>query len=243
VILKKLIALGSVFQTCIGWHHYSSPRVWAPHHTTDYHTAGSRTRIKLHATPTVTLAEADTKGNPVILRCPETNRYIECYLDAFATIEGDDNTYCIAYPCDAAVSICKTVDEETLVPVEEDDLDDDMFQITQLLLEEEELYLLRSAATLTLQGDLGDFDEGEEDDTEANDEEEEDEEDDDYVEVIAEFEYKGEELSVVRVSEPFLLIAKETTALEEYSLLSQTEADYVTPLVEQRLEIEWRLDS
>lgn len=159
----------------------------------------------------------------------------------FAKVEGEEAKYCVAYPCDAAVAICFFDDDEALVPLDvNDEAMNDLFAIASSLLEEEDLFLQRSAITLTIQGDLGD--EGEDFDEEFDDEDEEMEDEDfetEYVEVLAEFEHEDTSYTVVRISNPFLLIAKEV-GTDEYLLLDVEEAERISPLVEKQLELEWK---
>ncbi len=106
------------------------------------------------ALPACELEEADDDADPVVLRSTKTGRVIECYLHSLAKIDKDPAQYIVAVPCDPCVEICqinKKTDE--LKTIDEEDLKmDALFPIAAALLEEDELTLVRSATTLTLQG-------------------------------------------------------------------------------------------
>ena len=124
---------------------------------------------------------------------------------------------------DPAVAICFFDDDESLIPIDVDDeAMDELYAVAASLLEEEDLFLQRTATTLTLQGDL-EVDEDFEAMNEQFEDEAEEDDDTEFVEVLAEFEHKDQDYSVVRIANPFLLIAKqkEGTATDEYTLLGE----------------------
>jgi hypothetical protein len=107
-------------------------------------------------TPACNLEEADDDAASVVLRSTLTGRTIECYLHSHAKIEGDPCEYVVAVPCDPCVEICavsKKTDDLTTID-EEDKKMDILFPLAAKVLEKEDLVLVRSATTLTLQGDL-----------------------------------------------------------------------------------------
>ena len=121
------------------------------------------------------------------------------------------------------MAICFFDDDESLIPIDVDDeAMDELYAVAASLLEEEDLFLQRTATTLTLQGDL-EVDEDFEAMNEQFEDEAEEDDDTEFVEVLAEFEHKDQDYSVVRIANPFLLIAKqkEGTATDEYTLLGE----------------------
>ena len=125
----------------------------------------------------------------MVLRDVANSRVIECFLHSHAAVEGDSNKYVVAIPADPCIDIC-VVSEGTdeLVTVDPDDAEmDKIFPIAKQMLAEDDLELVRSATTLTLQGDL---------ELDSDDEDDDDEEG----------EYPDEELASFEVSQRHILL-------------------------------------
>lgn len=156
------------------------------------------------------------------------DRGIDCYVDSYATLDGEEFT--IGSPCDYAVALCYFEGEEQLVPIELDDpLMDDVFPIAEGIIEDEfgeELVLLRTPQTLTLVGELEEDEDMDDDDLASSVDDAEEE-----VEILVSFEEDGREYHLVRLLDPVLLVGKvgdENTRI----LLTPEESDIVMPKLE-----------
>lgn len=167
--------------------------------------------------------------DPVILRDVDRGRAIECYTHSHARLSGGDDgaQYIVCTPCDPCIEICEVgVDDEVYPLQEEDDRMDSLFPIAAGLLEEDDLFIVRSAATLTLQGDL---------EVDGEDETAEDEE-------LASFEYEGAEYVILRIVAPLLLVAKTRTTSSNaaasgagFELLQGDELAEISSLVQREV--------
>jgi hypothetical protein len=159
-------------------------------------------------------------------------KFIECFVDSVAEVDGVD--YTIGVPCDHAVALCYFHGDQ-LVPVElEDDLMDDVYPIVESIVSEEfgeELVLQRTPQTLTLVGELE-----EEDDMEDDEDDDMDGDgatgDEEEVEVLLSFEHRDKEFNLVRLLDPVLLVGKEIEKGKR-TLLSPEESDRVMPQLEK----------
>jgi len=60
--------------------------------------------------------------------------------------------YSVVHPCDEVVAICRYDNEGEMIPIDPEGTEmDDLYPFVSHMLEEEELYLMRTATTLTLQ--------------------------------------------------------------------------------------------
>mmetsp|Transcript_53138 Transcript_53138/g.105390 ORF Transcript_53138/g.105390 Transcript_53138/m.105390 type:complete len:237 (-) Transcript_53138:117-827(-) len=196
---------------------------------------------RLHSRPRSTsqlkscdLTEADDHDAIVILRQPWDGKSIECAIHSMAKIEGDPMQYVVAIPADPCVDICEiNAKTDELTTVEEDDpLMDGLFAAACAVLEEEDLFLTRSATSLTLQGDL--------------DEDDEEDDDDDYPEDVelGSFEFEGSDYCIIKVGMPLLLIAKATSAEvgaseTGYELLEEEENERVLVFIQEELDLQF----
>jgi hypothetical protein len=172
----------------------------------------------------VILTESDVL-DPVVLRDVK-GRAIECYVHSHVQMVGDEDTrYIVGVPCDPCIEICEVGDNEEVYTIDEsDDRMDLLFPVAAALLEEDDLFLARSAATLTLQGDL----EMDEDSNSLVEDEE-----------LASFEYEGAEYCILRIVAPLLLVAKagETGAPStEWELLQGGELAEISTYVQIELD-------
>ncbi|CAM9520273.1 unnamed protein product, partial [Chrysoparadoxa australica] len=176
-------------------------------------------------------------GEPVLVREEQGEKAIECYVDTFAVLDGQN--YLIGHPCDWVVSIGVPDESGGLeeVPIDSD-LMDELFPIMQRNLEEDEVYLFRTPLTLTLQGEFLDDDYEDVDNASSlltsDLTPQPSEIDDESVELIASFWHEEVEYSLVKHLAPFLLVAKPAEEGDDsYRLLSEEEARRVNPVVEE----------
>ena len=89
------------------------------------------------AQPVVKLIDTtEDDDEMVMLRDPVTSRCIECYVNTFASVEGEDSLFALAMPVDPCVEICsldEKTDELTTVDVS-DPLMDKLFGVSRAAL-------------------------------------------------------------------------------------------------------------
>jgi hypothetical protein len=189
-----------------------------------------------HNEPTLTRVSEEDEGVPIPFVDKEGNRFIECYADSIAIVEGEE--YTIGVPCDYCVALCYTDMDNNLVPVDlNDKLMDDIFPIAENVISEEfgeELVLQRTPQTLTLVGELEDDEDGEDHD----DDDEENDDDDPYdgeeeVELLLTFDHRDREYSLVRLMDPVLLVGRTDADRPDLRvLLSPEESEEIMPILE-----------
>lgn len=184
----------------------------------------------------ISLTEADEK-EAIVLHEPSSSKFIECYVHSYAKVSGNEEiNYVVAVPCDPCIEICEVdasaEDNDQIFPIDEgDERMDNLFSLASALLEEDDLFLVRSAATLTLQGDL----EMAEDVNSLEDEE------------LASFEVEGAEYVLLRIVAPLFLVAKQemspSSSDEKYELLEDEELRIVSTLVQRELDEQFNIQA
>jgi len=205
--------------------------------TRNAHTGDSSSSLLKLPDSDIPIPFAETKNESAT---PEQQQqstgFIECFADSVAIVKGVE--YTIGTPCDYAVALCYFDDEENLVPIELDDIMmDDIFPIAESIVEEEfgeELVLVRTPQTLTLVGEL---EEGEEDDYDEENSIDQDgaqDEDEEEVEILLTFDHAGQEVNLVKILDPVLLVGKEDeNSPEQRILLTEEESDSIMPVLEE----------
>ena len=217
-LLFRGLILGTTIRGSIGWRHAGGCK-WRHRLLQSSGTSGD-----------VSLKEAPDTLKTVVVRCPRSNRHVECFWDWSLGVGGvtgdkDRKVYFVLHPINDAVAICRLDESGELEPLDPDATDmDAVFPVAAALFAEEGgLRLQRTPTVLTLQGDIyadGDDDHtddedgaGDDDgDTEKNgfylDEAHGGDPDDDVVELLAEFEIEDDAYALVRLLEPVCLIAQ-----------------------------------
>lgn len=161
----------------------------------------------------------------------DDGRFLDCYIEFRLNVQGE--TYALLRPVDYPVEIFAVVvendEEETLVPLEEQEIDA-VFDTARAILEEQNLTLKRTALTLTVAGELPDLDEDEilTVEVEADDDIEE------YQPLGSSFFCGTREYSVYTPLSPTLYVARLVPG-QEPELLSPQDFQHLQPLLEQHL--------
>lgn len=172
---------------------------------------------------------------PKIQLTDEDGRSLLCYIEK--SVEVDGEKYLLLMPVDAPIEIFaweasdEDEDEESLVDIEEDEIDD-VFDTAKAVLSEQELILQRSALTLTASGDLPDADE--EDIITLDVGEDEDEVNMEQFQLLTSFYYEEQEYAICTPFEPLLFFAR-VNAAGEPELLSQEDYEAVRSQLEDQL--------
>jgi uncharacterized protein YrzB (UPF0473 family) len=167
----------------------------------------------------------------IVTLTDEKGRSLSCTIEYSIEIEEQD--YVLLLPVDTPVEIFTWYDEEgddddAAVFVEDDKEIDTIFDTAKVVLEEQNLKLQRTAVTLTVSGELPEF-EDEEDliDTDDNHNGESDYEE---LMLLARFYHEEQEYAVYTPLDPFLLLAR-MKSNGEVELLSDEERERIEPLL------------
>ncbi len=175
--------------------------------------------------------EENTDEDYVTLTDAE-GRSLCCTVEYSLEVQGQE--YLLLLPVDIPVEIftwAANDRERPTVLVEEDKEIDEIFDKAQVVLSEHCLTLQRTAVTLTVQGDLPEW---EEEDLEALNEEEEDS-DDDYYEELATFSHKNRQYAIYTPLDPFFIPARQNSN-GKLDLLSEEEFEKIEPTLQYMFE-------
>ncbi|WP_448533296.1 DUF3727 domain-containing protein [Parathermosynechococcus lividus] len=163
----------------------------------------------------------------------EEGRFLNCYIEFRLTVQ--DEVYALLRPVDYPVEIFAVIaeadDEETLVPLDEEEIDQ-VFDTARAILEEQNLTLKRTALTLTVAGDLPDLDE--EDILSVEVDAEDDVTIEEYQPLGSSFFSGVREYSVYTPLSPTLYVARLVPG-KEPELLSPQDFQHLQPLLEEHL--------
>jgi hypothetical protein len=171
--------------------------------------------------------DLDINGETVVLTDDETGRTIACTIERYLELDSQD--YALLLPIDTPVEIFEwqgTDDEdEEAIPVEDEAVIDQVFAIAKAVLEEQNLTLKRTAVMLTVEGDIGDFDEDEEDPDLLSDEDDVEE-----LQLLASFYYEEQEFAVYAPLDPCFILAR-MDENDQPRLLSPEELKNLEPML------------
>jgi len=167
---------------------------------------------------------------PTVLVCDASGRQLLCFLEQLIPLDGHD--YALLTPVDTPVCLVKIAadedgDDEV---IEELDGAGAILSVADVVLQEHDLTLVRSAVTLTVSGEL------EEPDPEELEEEldEEDDEDSDLYEMLIQFRHNEQEYGLFIPLDPFFVVAR--MANGEGVLVEGEEFERVQPRIEAELD-------
>jgi len=167
----------------------------------------------------------------IVTLTDEKGRSLSCTIEYSIEIEEQD--YVLLLPVDTPVEIFTWLDDEdddddAAVFVEDDEEIDTIFDTAKVVLEEQNLKLQRTAVTLTVSGELPEF-EDEEDliDTDDNHNGESDYEE---LMLLARFYHEEQEYAVYTPLDPFFLLAR-MKSNGKAELLSDEERERIEPLL------------
>lgn len=167
---------------------------------------------------------------PTVLVRDSHGRQLLCFLEQLIPLDGRD--YGLLTPVDTPVCLVRIAaseDDEDEV-IEELDAAEAILSVADVVLQEHDLTLVRSAVTLTVSGEL------EEPDQDAIDEEldQDDDEETDLYEMLIQFRAEDQEYGLYIPLDPFFVVAR----LEggEAVLVEGEEFERVQPRIEAELE-------
>ena len=167
---------------------------------------------------------------PTVLVRDGQGRQLLCFLEQLIPLDGHD--YGLLTPVDTPVCLVRIAgdDDEEDEVIEELDGAEPILSVAEVVLQEHELTLVRSAVTLTVSGEL------EEPDQDELDEEidGEDDDDTDLYEMLIQFRHEDQEYGLFIPLDPFFVVAR--MANGEGVLVEGEEFERVQPRIEAELD-------
>ena len=167
---------------------------------------------------------------PTVLVRDASGRQLLCFLEQLIPLDGHD--YALLTPVDTPVCLVKIAADEDGEDevIEELDQAGAILSVADVVLQEHDLTLVRSAVTLTVSGEL------EEPDPEELDEDldDEDDEDSDLYEMLIQFRHDDQEYGLFIPLDPFFVVAR--MANGEGVLVEGEEFERVQPRIEAELD-------
>ena len=167
---------------------------------------------------------------PTVLVRDGAGRQLLCFLEQLIPLDGKD--YALLTPVDTPVCLVRIAEDEDGDDEVIDELEgaEPILSVAEVVLQEHDLTLVRSAVTLTVNGELDEPDELEEDEL---DEEDGDEESDLY-EMLIQFRAEGQEYGLFIPLDPFFVVARMENG--EGVLVEGEEFERVQPRIEAELD-------
>ena len=167
---------------------------------------------------------------PTVLVRDGQGRQLLCFLEQLIPLDGRD--YGLLTPVDTPVCLVRIAQDDDTDDevIEELDGAEPILSVAEVVLQEHDLTLVRSAVTLTVSGEL------EEPDPDEIDEEleEDDDEDSDLYEMLIQFRAEGQEYGLFIPLDPFFVVARLENG--EGVLVEGEEFERVQPRIEAELE-------
>ena len=162
---------------------------------------------------------------PTLLLKDQNGTALLCFLEQLIVLE--EQEYGLLTPVDTPVSLFRLVDDGDPELVETIESSEPILEVADLVLQEHDLTLIRSAVTLTV---TGKFDEPEPEELEDDDIDD----DSESYELLVPFRFEDEEYGLYVPLDPFFIVGKikEGNAV----VLDETEFDRIQPLIENELE-------
>jgi hypothetical protein len=167
---------------------------------------------------------------PTVLVRDGEGRQLLCFLEQLIPLDGND--YGLLTPVDTPVCLVRIAEDEDGDDevIEELDGAEPILSVAEVVLQEHDLTLVRSAVTLTVSGEL------EEPDPDELEEEleDEDDEDSDLYEMLIQFRAEGQEYGLFIPLDPFFVVARMQNG--EGVLVEGEEFERVQPRIEAELD-------
>ncbi len=172
-----------------------------------------------------TPASSNNNDVPTLVLKDSQKNELLCFLEQIVPVE--ETEYALLTPVDTPVSLFKLVNEGDPELVETIDKNEPILEVADVVLQEHDLKLIRSAVTLTVSGEL------EEPEPEELEEDELDNESETY-ELLVSFKVEDEEYGLYLPLDPFFIVGKLNNG--QAILVEGDEFDKVQPSIESELE-------
>ena len=173
---------------------------------------------------------------PTVLVRDSSGRQLLCFLEQLIPLDGHD--YVLLTPVDTPVCLCRlTDDEEEPELIDTVDATEPILSVADVVLQEHDLTLVRSAVTLTVSGELE-----EPDPDDFDDEDEDAAEDSETYELLVSFLVDDQDYGLYIPLDPFFVVARMEG--DAAVLVEGEEFERVQPRIEAELdEREGQLES
>jgi len=168
---------------------------------------------------------------PTVLVRDQSGRQLLCFLEQLIPLDGKD--YALLTPVDTPVCLVQIAENENGEDevIEELSHAEPILSVADVVLQEHDLTLVRSAVTLTVSGDLEEPDPEEYDDDELDGD---DEDETDLYEMLIQFRAEEKEYGLFIPLDPFFVVARMENG--EGVLVEGEEFERVQPLIEAELD-------
>jgi hypothetical protein len=162
---------------------------------------------------------------PTVLVNDQKGRQLLCFLEQLIPLDGHD--YVLLTPVDTPVCLFRLDDEADPELIDSVDASEPILSVADVVLQEHDLTLVRSAVTLTVSGELDEPEPEELDDEDADD-------DSETYELLVSFLVNDQEYGLYIPLDPFFVVARMEG--NEAMLVEGEEFERVQPRIEAELE-------
>jgi hypothetical protein len=163
---------------------------------------------------------------PTVLVRDSKERQLLCFLEQLIPLDGHD--YALLTPVDTPVCLFRLDDDNDPELIESVDASEPILSVADVVLQEHDLTLVRSAVTLTVSGEL------EEPEPEELDEDDDGDDDSETYELLVSFLADNQEYGLYIPLDPFFVVARMDGG--EAVLVEGEEFERVQPRIEAELE-------
>ena len=162
---------------------------------------------------------------PTVLVRDDEGRDLLCFLEQLIPL--DDKDYALLTPVDTPVSLFRLIEGNDPELIETIASSEPILSVADVVLQEHDLTLVRSAVTLTVNGELDEPDPEELEDEETDD-------DSETYELLVSFMVQEQEYGLYIPLDPFFVVARMTDG--QAKLVEGEEFDQIQPRIEVELE-------
>ena len=162
---------------------------------------------------------------PTVLVRDDEGRDLLCFLEELIPL--DDKDYALLTPVDTPVSLFRLIEGNDPELIETIASSEPILSVADVVLQEHDLTLVRSAVTLTVNGELDEPDPEELEDEETDD-------DSETYELLVSFMVQEQEYGLYIPLDPFFVVARMTDG--QAKLVEGEEFDQIQPRIEVELE-------
>ena len=175
------------------------------------------------------IAAGKSGDHPTLLVRDREGHDLLCFLEHLIPLDGLD--YALLSPVDTPVSLFRLGDDDEPEPINSVSSSEPILSVADVVLQEHDLVLVRSAITLTVSGEL---EEPDQEDLEELDDEDDLDDDAETFELLVSFMVDAQEYGLYIPLDPFLVLVRMVDGQAE--LLSEDELDRIQPRIEAELE-------
>ena len=174
---------------------------------------------------------------PTVLVRDSHGRQLLCFLEQLIPLEGHD--YVLLTPVDTPVCLVKIAAEDSDGKdevIDQLDAHESILSNAEVVLQDLDLTLVRSAVTLTVSGDLEepDADDLDDDDEDFDDLDDEEDDETDLYEMLIQFRADDQDYGLFIPVDPFFVVARMESG--EAVLVEDEEFRRIQPLIEKELD-------